>query len=1124
MNYLELQSAYDKSREQLIKYADDVTKLYMWQRQLEKYLPDGLLDKLIVSADAVVGERRYVTVLFADVVDFTNLSSGLDPEDVFLLMNNCFKILVEQVYKFGGTVDKFVGDGIMAIFGAPISYGNDAERAVRAAIGMQEAMKAFNESMFEKVGRPIEIRIGLTSGDVIAGTVGSEGQRSYTVMGSTVNMASRLETAAEAQTILVNDDVYYHTREFFRYEVLSPISVKGIERPVAVYRVVEPIRDSQLFQRFAGDKLTPFVGCADELGHLQKMLKNLEAGEGFVTFITGDVGLGKSRLAWEWQRKFPPQVRAWSALAQSLSQQGYEPWQQLVRNGLDLQEASSAQVRTVLHQIVSDESWIPFLEMMLYGEIPTEGRLHSLQPEQLKEQVFVAMGQLLQSVARRHPLVLILDNLQWFDQLSRELLLFVMDLCKSLPLGLCVISRQEARALPDLVAKARQFPPRLVLEIPLLPLSTAESEALLNSQLPLEQMSERVRTYILERAQNNPYFLEELISLISTSDSIERLSDPNATEQAVLANLSLPGTLRGLVLAQIDQVPEIEQRILDYAAVIGPSSPSPLLISVLAHHTRLTGIPSHLANLVKQGIFNFDGSSYHFTHNIVQETIYQGLLTSRRQQLHAQVGDAIKARAGDDLEPVVEQLAHHFSAAEQPALAIPHLITAGEKAQRRFATEMALSYFSQALSILPSAPSMAHHETYLHKTLGELHQHTGEYDLALDHYHEAMTQVRKTNERADYSRLIGQIWQIKGEVEKARHWLEKALQESAEGDSEANRIIRGRIYADMARFFLSQGEYELAERWSFDAVNTLTDTDALADLAHSLNILGDAYYFQNRWQEASRQIEQSHQLRLKIGDRLGIANSLSDLGRLYMVEGAWQEAIDVFERSISLCEEIGALERTLSNAHNNLAHIFIHQGILDQAQRHLDSSIAIKRRSGITFEMAATLNNYALRSIMMGDYPAAERQLKESIKLAQQHNEQLALCDARRYLAEIRLAQGRLKIAADICNETLELSERIGSVVHQGQILRVLARVQCRQQDLSEAMMTAFGSLDALMRVNFAYEIARTQVVIAEISISRGDDDTFQAAYDVAYPVLEELNAVPELASLQLLELAEEVA
>ncbi len=236
--YQELQAAYEQYREQLIKYARDLTRLYMLHSQLEKYFPTGLVEKVILSGGDVVSEHRYVTVLFADLVEFVTLSASMAAEEVFVMMNSYFRILVEQIYKFGGSVDKFMGDGIMVLFGVPTPHEDDPERAVRAALGMLQAIDGFSQAMLPELGKPLRLRIGITSGDLVAGTIGVEGRQSYTVMGKTVNIANRLQAAAEPGMILVNEDVYRQTRHLFDYRVLPPLAVKGIDEAMPVFEVV----------------------------------------------------------------------------------------------------------------------------------------------------------------------------------------------------------------------------------------------------------------------------------------------------------------------------------------------------------------------------------------------------------------------------------------------------------------------------------------------------------------------------------------------------------------------------------------------------------------------------------------------------------------------------------------------------------------------------------------------------------------------------------------------------------------------------------------------------------------------------------------------------------------------
>lgn len=244
LSYQELRTAYDQYQKQLIEYARDLTKLYMVQHRLERYLPNGLLEKALVLGSEVASERRYMTVLFADMVEYTNLSADMDGEEIFAMMNDYFRILVEQVYKFGGSIDKFIGDGIMVLFGVPTPCEDGPERAVRAALAMVEAVARFGQEMLPELGKPLRLRAGITSGHMVAGKVGAKGRHAYTVMGKSVNIAYRLQGAAKPGTILVNDEVYRQTRHLFDYKILPPTHVKGIEEPVPVFEVVGPIGTS----------------------------------------------------------------------------------------------------------------------------------------------------------------------------------------------------------------------------------------------------------------------------------------------------------------------------------------------------------------------------------------------------------------------------------------------------------------------------------------------------------------------------------------------------------------------------------------------------------------------------------------------------------------------------------------------------------------------------------------------------------------------------------------------------------------------------------------------------------------------------------------------------------------
>ena len=1112
LTYQELEKINDSNREQLFRYAQDLTTLYAWKRQVAQYLPTGLLDKVFLSDTAVVGERRYLTVLFADVVGFTEMSSTIDAEAVFILMNDCFRLLVEQVYKFGGSIDKFLGDGMMALFGAPISYGNDAERALRAALGMQEAMITFNRKMLPELGVPLALRIGITSGEAIAGMVGVEGQQSYTVMGSTVNLASRLEGASNPGSILVNDTIYEQTRDQFDFRVLKPITVKGVGEPVPVFEVISPLDRARRFAQLSQETLTSFVGRQTEVERLNEGAQQLINGQGQVAFITAQTGMGKTRLMLEWQQQLPEKVQVWVASAQNFSQRSYDLWQLAILQGLSLQNASQQRSLEVLYDFLGSDTWLPVLSLLLFGESTLADGLADLEPEQLKNQTFAAVRQLLRRVTGRGPLVLILDNIQWADELSIELLAELCDLAIDLPLMFCICGSPEADGLGLLTVKAQTLRQDQVIALPLSALSPLESETLLRQKLPIVQMPRQFIDYVLKRTQGNPYFLEEMISFIIN----KRFVQPEADGWQI-ANLegllytSLPGSLRNLIQARIDLLHKDEQQILAYASLLGSTFSASLFLAILEHIPHLDHQTKHLAALVDKLILAYDGQNYHFVHNTIQETVFQTLLSERRQQMHDHIGQAIERVQPDRSSANVELLAYHFAQARNSAKAIPYLLEAGRIAQRQFSNQNALRFLSNVLELLPDAPDLAQLEPHIHKDLADLYQHIGESDRALAHYEQALTQVADANDKVDYIRQIGRVWRLKGDQARAWRWFEQALEEIGRHPNDITNIVKGRLYADVSLYYMQTGNYQQAERWGLDAVGALEQIEALSDLAKSLNALGGAFYFQNRWRESSQQVARAHEIQQQIGDRMGLASSSSNLGILYTIDGQWDKAIEVFHKAIDTCQEIGALEMTLSNAHNNVAYLYLLRGQLDTAEDHLQASLKIKRANETTLELPSSLNNLGLSRLLGRDFTAAAAFLEESIVLCREIDDQDSLSEAARYMAEVKLAVGEFDQARQLGQQALRLAKQTASKANEGTALRTLAKLYLLQADLKMAREAAQASLKLLQEINHIYEIAQTQVMLAEIALLEKNEEAYNLTVKDALPVLTGLKATPSL-------------
>jgi tetratricopeptide (TPR) repeat protein len=656
------------------------------------------------------------------------------------------------------------------------------------------------------------------------------------------------------------------------------------------------------------------------------------------------------------------------------------------------------------------------------------------------------------------------------------------------------------------------------LRIKLGALQEADSQLLLSHLLPLETIPDSLRQYILSRAQNNPYYLEEIASFILESDVVEkhegrwRLSDTEA-----IKNLQLPDTLRELIQSRLDRLSATQYQILAYGAVIGPNFPADLLVSVLETNTQFKNLFGNLEQLVEQNVLQFDGQHYTFTHNSVHEVVYQTLLTKDRQRIHLQVGEAIEQTAGDAVWADVEQLAYHFAESQAAERAMPYLIQAGYKSKRRFANQAALDNFSRAVAFLTQGVPATVQKGELYKAMGDVYQQQGDYDEALKAYQNALAEEQSVTEAVEYTNLIGQVWLWKGDLSEAQIWLEKAFDLAEANAAAVPETVCGGLYTDFGLLWLRRGNPQEAEYWGVKAVAALENTTALANLAKSLNNLGGAYYLQNRWAEASHHVERALEIREQIGDLLGLAGSLSNLGVLYSSSDNWQQAIYVFERSIQQCEDIGAMERTLSNAHNNIAYIYLNQGKLLKAKEHLLAGLKITEETGAMINTNSILNNLSLAYLGENNLRKAKDYLNRSIKLNEENNDFPGLMEALWHLAQVQFAEADLEAVSETCNRGLQLAENANSTMVEGGLWRTLALNHIEQNRLTEADYCIKKSLTLFEASNTMFEINYTKLVKAKLAYYQ--DNLEQSRHLIAeiQPLFEHLKAKPALAELETL-------
>jgi class 3 adenylate cyclase/tetratricopeptide (TPR) repeat protein len=659
--------------------------------QLQNYIPRQLADKIRATGH-VQGERRQVTVIFADVSGFTALSETLDPEEVASFMNECLKDLAEAVYQYEGMVDKFIGDCIMAVFGAPIALEDDAERALHAALSMRNRVEQFNKRRSDKLKEPLALHIGVNSGTVIAGNVGSDLRMNYTVMGDTVNVASRLEGAATRGQIFVSQTTYRLAAGAFRFRPLDPIQVKGKREPLIVYELLDARVQPDKVRGLEG-LVSPFIGRQPECEAIKNALNAARSGASAIVLVYGDAGVGKSRLLREIRASNADEItwlegRCFSS-TQTLS---YAPILDLLRRHMGIADEQ----HTDEQQLVLRQHAVTYFpkEPEVYGilarllSLPLaqadEDLIKDLAGAEFRTRLFSIIERELVGLSGLKPVVVLFEDLHWADQSSIDLLNYVLPLTAKAPVTfICASrSRQDPAAIWEKINPVLDQLRPHVVEVPLQPLSTEASRSLIEQLLGGFSLPETLAGEIVNKSDGNPFFLEEVLrSLIEGGALTPAGQTWKVTSAAAIS--AVPDTIQGVLLSRIDRLAEELKSLLQKASVIGRVFFYRVLKVLAAEGA---AIDRQLTSLQDSDLLHerarLPEIEYAFKHALTQEVAYHTLLGPQRRALHEKVGGALETLFRDRLEEFAGLIAYHYFSAESWERALPHLIQCADAASQ----------------------------------------------------------------------------------------------------------------------------------------------------------------------------------------------------------------------------------------------------------------------------------------------------------------------------------------------------------------------------------------------------------------------------------------------------------
>ncbi|MEJ5310945.1 MAG: adenylate/guanylate cyclase domain-containing protein [Anaerolineae bacterium] len=1085
-------------------------------QRLKRFVPSVVAESILYNQERLSGERRKIAVLFADAVNFTHLSASLDAESVFNLINDLLGRLVACVHRYGGLVDKFTGDGLMAVFGAPVAHENNAEMAVRAALDMQRAADEFTPVAKAQLGAPLEIRIGIHSGPAIAGILGTAEQAAYTVIGDTVNMAARLEALAKPGNILVSGQVYTQTQAFFKFETMEATSIKGVDHPVVTYQVTGRRVAPEAVRGIQGVS-SIFLGHEAELAQLQARLADFvdhHAGQRIV--VQGEAGMGKSRLVSEWLKDVSPETaRIWHGRGL--------PYTQGVSYGI-----MRSLLQNAIHTYPADEAWeshisaalLPFLKQI--AGLPLTPReempLSTLTPESIKQLTELALREWFIEEARRHPLIVVLDDFHWADDLSRDLLKTLSPITAEVPLIFCVITRAYAEP---------PFAPFPVTERDLMvnvnPLTQAQSRELLAHAVDLQGLPESVIDTILTRAEGNPFYIEEFVRML-IEKGLLRLEGAqwHVISTVALEKLEAPTSLRGLMMARVDRLPENLRNVLRDASVIGLQFDARILESVERHFHGAESVAPFLERLTEAGLLEprpqANAHTYAFRHILTQETIYDSILHVQRPVLHRLVAEALTELYADDLHNQAEVLAIHYEQARMRDKALEYTLLAGERARLQFANRKATEYYSRALQLSQHLTHCEKERWQAAKGLGDVQQHIGEYEEAIAFYQAALEEWKEAplEAQAEVMLKLGRVWIQRGDMEEAETWLQRGLSNLA-NSQHAQPQVEAEIHAYLGWISLRRGDLAGARLWLEQGLERVNDTQHYDVLSSILNRLGAVYYEQGDLDRATQVVERALTIRESLGDILGVARSSNNLGILKCHNGEWHSALEHYQRGLQILEKIGNTEG-MAIAHTNIGSIYIDIGDWDKAAANLQQGLTLAQKIANPYEMAQAHLNFGRLYLAQHLWDKAQQHLDTAIALYKQAGSRASsnLIDAYSLQGQLWLERGNVENAAVWSAQTYGVLQEVtgraaGETAEWGRYEQLQGRIAAAQGNATQALEHLRRAKAIFTASRTHLEVGRTAYYCAQAWQRLNDADAARAELTAAQHIFEQLGAAPDL-------------
>ena len=939
-------------------------------------------------------ERRHVTVLFADLSGYTAVAERMDPEAVKALVDRTLRRLGSEVERFGGTVDKYIGDNVMALFGAPVAHEDDEERAVRAALQMQQAMEEINQGL--PGGTTFALTVGINTGEVLAGSVGDD----YTVTGDTVNVASRLQTASRPGAVTVGERTMRATQDAVRYEPLEPLELRGRMERVPAWEAVELVSEHVVRRASPADR-APLVGREYELGVLESLFERVvREGRAHLVTLVGEAGVGKSRLLRELGTRAAAGALAEVRVGRCLpygSSVVYWALGEVVRAeagivDTDVADEAWAKLCAYVGDLLdgpdpagdSAERRAAVIARSLGLEAPPElAPAETEDPERMREAFFSALRSVIDASARRRPLVLAFEDIHWADDGMLDAIEHLAQWVQA-PLLVVCLARDDLLDRREGWGSGRRNATQLFLE----PLTAEHSRELVAGLLREDGGPDpSLVPLVAERSGGNPLFAEEMVRRLAEEDT-------EAVDE-------LPDTVQAVLAARLDALEPFERRVVQQAAVVGRTFWEGSLAPLAEAEGRDLG--RTLESLQEKDILAAAAEGLlagerelAFKHVLIRDVAYGMLPKSVRCRKHFEVGRFIEERAGDRTDEVVALLAEHYGRAaalgaeggveprelaQITRRAVRFLEEAGDAASRLYANREAVAHYRHAIELLRGGDEEA--AARIGEKQGDVALRLGRVDAALEVWGECIEYHRgqeNLDRIADLHRKLGAALAVKGERKAAIENYQEGINLLKDGPP---RLELVRLYEEAAWLYLQTGDNMLAIYASEKALRLAERLGETRAASRAHGIFGRVFGRIGETDKARSNLERSVEL-ARGSDHSETILALLALGRhLEISEADARAAGEAYDEALALARQIGDLPSQVE-LHSAVAQLAAYRADWETVERSTEASAALAEREGLESKLPLP---YALRGLLRwrgGELKEAEQQFRQAHQLAEQ--------------------------------------------------------------------------------------------------------------------------------------------